>query len=155
MPSPQFIQAALDQETDEIFVLLVSITAPGLAEPIRVCSGGDNIVSNGEIYAAYPFEIVLPGEQRDQPASGGRIRIDNVDPEIVGKLRALTAAPSAVLKLCLASQPNVIDKSWSRLKLHEPAYDLGQIEVDLKPRDFSEETFPKQRFSPARTPGLF
>jgi len=41
-------QAAINaQETDEIFLILLTISHDDLAEPIRVVSNNENITSNG------------------------------------------------------------------------------------------------------------
>ncbi len=48
------LQAMFSQETDKVFVLLVTIAHPDLSPPIRVCSDAKNIVSRTETFVALP-----------------------------------------------------------------------------------------------------
>ena len=155
MPSASFTQAVLAPETGEQLVLLVEISEAALSPPVRVCTGGADIVSLTRTFLAYPFEIDLPGEGDDQIITRGRLRIDNVDPLIVTAIKTAQTRPDVKLELILASAPDVIEKTYSRLKLGDPGADAATIDADLLAPDFSEEVFPKQAFLPSATPAVF
>src|SRR5579885_2175455 len=80
-------QAVNAQETGEVFLLLLTLDHDELAAPIRVVNNTVDIVSRGNTYIAYPFQLELPAEDADQ-ISSVRLSIDNVDRTIVQSLRA-------------------------------------------------------------------
>jgi hypothetical protein len=155
VPSLEFMQSVLDPDTQATHVCLVEITHPALTPPLRVCSGGADLISVSRQFIAYPFSIVLPGEGGERAARLGRIEIDNVDPVIVATLRGLTTRPGVTLEVVLASAPDTIAFSWTGLKLGDPPYDGARISAELTPRDDSSELWPKQRYGPTLYPGLF
>lgn len=155
MPSLSFIETVLSPDTEENHVCLVEVSHASLAVPLRVCSGGADLISNSRQFLAYPFLIALPGEGGERSARLARIEIDNVDPVILATLRKLSTRPSVKLEVVLASAPNEIAFSWPNLKLGNPGYDSARISVELTPRDDSTETWPKQRYGPTLYPGLF
>ncbi len=155
MPSVTFTRAVLAQDTGEQAALLVTIAHASLGTPIRVTDAGADIVSGGQTFVAYPFELSLPDDPQDRLFGEAQVKIDNIDPVIAATLRSLTTRPDVTIQLVLVSAPDVIEFAWTGLKLGDPSITAGEVEAALQPRDFGEETFPKQRFTPVRTPGLF
>lgn len=155
MPSLAFMESVLDPETPHTHVCLITFTHALLDPPIRVCSGGENIVSLGDEFLAYPFTIALPGDSPDRSTRRARLQIDNVDPVIIATLRSLPSAPMAKMEVALAATPDVIEFDWSNFKLGDPQFDAGVIAADLTPRDDSAEMWPVQRYGPSGYPGLF
>ena len=43
--------------TDSVFLLLVAITIPGLAQPVRVAANNESVTWNGQTWQPFPFEI--------------------------------------------------------------------------------------------------
>ncbi len=57
-------QAAFLQDTDEVFLALLTIAHADISPSIRVVNNTENITSNGNLFTAFPFDIQLPDEKR-------------------------------------------------------------------------------------------
>ena len=75
MPSQTYLEAAVAQETDEVYLALVTIShedlaALGVDYPDLGVSGGalrfvnntQDITSRGDVFKAYGFDLSLPGQ---------------------------------------------------------------------------------------------
>lgn len=164
MPSPRFIQAVTSQNSGECDVLLVTIEHASFPEPLRYCTGGANIVStvlDGEgepvarTFTARAMKIAAPGDSADRNGRRGRITIDNVEPDAIGRLRTAPSQPDVTVELILASYPDDIEMAWRGLKLLDQRPNGSAIELDIGPRDDSVHAFPYQAYTPNRTEGLF
>lgn len=147
------LASAHAQETGEAWLVLLTITHPALAQPIRVTSDNQDTVSNGNTFQTFPFQITLPGEDPESP-SRARLKIDNVDRSIVNTLRTITSAPSLMIQVVLASQPNVIEVEFTGLTLREAEYDAQSVIGDLVFEAIFVEPLTIQ-MTPARFPGMF
>lgn len=148
-----FKQAAFAQETDEVFVVLVVISHPEMSPPLRLCSNAVNMVSRGNTYYAFPFEISFPADTEKQPVVG-RIAIDNVDRTIVQVVRSLTTAPTVDLEIVRASAPDTVEYSSKGLQMRNISYDAYKISADLYYQDLQREPWPQHRLTPGYFPGL-
>jgi hypothetical protein len=147
------IASANAQQTDEVWLVLLTIAHPSLATPIRVVNNNESIVSRGQTYQWFPFEIELPGEDVDSP-SRARLRIDNVDRTIVNTIRSISTPPTVTLEVVLASAPNVVEVSFSGLSLREVDYDAMSVTGELVFESIFTEPVTLT-MTPARFPGLF
>lgn len=148
------IQAAMAQETGEVFLMCLTITHPTLTTPLRVVNDGRDLVRSAGTFMATAFELTLPGQQDDRPPEV-RLRIDAVDRSILSALRGLTSPPGIRLEVVLASSPNVIESGPYDLTLREVTYTATSIEGTLGYEDVLNEPFPKDTFTPRNFPGLF
>jgi hypothetical protein len=124
------LASANAERTAEVWLVLLEANHPNLSQPIRVCTNNANITSNGHEYIAIPFEVELPGEDPEQPGKA-RIKIDNMDPVIIDTLRTITTPPTVVLRVILASQPNVIEAEFAGLVMRNCEYDASEITAEL------------------------
>jgi hypothetical protein len=159
-------QAAYAQETDENFLYLVTIDHPDLPGglTIRVWNGTqdgqEDLVSNGETYKAFPFQIAFPDRQPDQPPKS-RVTIsavsdpNNADTDVVTIVRSLTSPPRIGLTCVLASQPDVIEATAPEMILTQVDFDSLTIDGDLTYERVLEEPFPAGTYSPSAYPGVF
>ena len=147
-------RAILAQETDEVFLILLTIDHADLDEPIRVCSDSRNLISRGEEYLAFPFSVSLPGEHDDQ-LSRVQLTIDNVDRRIVEAVRTITSAPTVALEVVLASDPDTVEAGPFDFTLRDVAYDALTVQGELSYEDLLNEAYPEGTFSPADFPGIF
>jgi hypothetical protein len=141
------------QETGEVWLILLTIAHADLPTPIRVVNNNEDITSRGNLFQAFPFEIVLPGEDPDSPPRA-TIRIDNIDRSIVALLRSISSAPSVTIEIILASQPNTVEIAYSSLALRNVRYDAATVEGEL----FFEPLFNEPitaTMTPSRFPGMF
>ena len=163
--SSTFKQAAFAQETDEVFVVLVTLDSDELDEPVRICSDpltqfpllGDDIyglVSNGDTFLFLPFEIWLPRDDKTGTVSA-KISIENVDRRLVETARSVTRPVNVKMQCVLASDPDVIELEFDNFQLSNVKYDVMIIEGDLTLNYWGLEPFPSNRFTPSNFPGLF
>ncbi len=151
----QAARRAINAEaTGEVFLLLLTIEHEELAAPIRVVNNTENVVSRGELYVAYPFEIALPGED---PESVARVslRIDNVDRQIVQALRPVQAPLSVALEVVLAGSPDTVEAGPFTLTLIAAECDAFVVTGELAFEDVLNEPFPGHSYIPSDYPGLF
>ncbi len=149
-----FRQAVNAPETGAAIIVLVEISGNTLTEPIRVCNDGADIVSNGHLYVAYPFDITLPDDVEDG-APTARITIDNVDRALTAGIRLLTAPPDVRVMVILADDPDTIEIDFPDFKLSNLSYDALVIEGNITVEDYLNEPFPGDSFLPSTTPGMF
>lgn len=146
--------AAYAQETGEVFIALITISHPSMVVPIRVSSDGVNTVSRGNTFIAFPFEYLPPamGAGKEPRA---RLRIDNVDQEIMIKIRSIDTAPTVLVEVVLSSSLDTVETSFPDFELRNVEWDALVVEGDLTLESFLDEPYPAVVFSPATFPGIF
>ena len=88
------------------------------------------VVSGGETYSAFPFEISLPSQLEDAPPRA-RIRIDNISREIGQAIRDMTSAADVTIEVVRADDPDTIEVSWPQMRLTNARYNFSTVEWDL------------------------
>ena len=142
------------QETDKVFLLLLSLDHEDLAEPVRVVNNTQDVASRGDTYIAYPFEIALPDEDPDSVVRV-TLRIDNVDREIVKNLRAISSPLSVGLEVIMAASPDTVEAGPFNMTLVSAEYDALTVTGELAFEDVLNEPFPGHSYVPSEYPGLF
>lgn len=140
------------QETGEVWLVLLTITNPGITT-IRVVNNTENIVSRGNTFIGFPFEIELPGQDPDSPSSA-RLRIDNVDKQIVEAVRSISTPPLVTIEVVLASQPDTVEIAYSNLTMRSVEYDVDSVRGELTFESIFSEPVTLT-MTPNRFPGLF
>jgi hypothetical protein len=155
-------EALFAQQTNEAYMMLVTIDHDSLAVPIRITTDpyediGDDVlgvISRSQEFVALPFELTWPNEDEDQsPVS--RVRIDNISREIVAAVRNINSPADFTVEIVTATDPNTVEASLVGFQLRNVRYDAFVVEGDLTIEIFDQEPFPSGRFDPARFPGLF
>lgn len=147
-------RAVFAPETGECFALLLTISHPTLAMPIRVCNAGDTLWSGGFEFPHFPFEFDLPPEIEGAPPTV-RLRICNVDRSIVEAVRTIQSPPTVTVSMVLASTPDTIEAGPFEFLLRDATFDAIVVEGGLAYQDILSEPYPADLFSPTRTPGIF
>lgn len=160
-------RAAWAQQTDAVFIILVTITHDGLAEPVRVASAGVTGVTTdddgnpvpytergGERYVQYPFRFELP-EDRDDQAVTARIEIDNVDRMVVEAVREIQGSPEVTVEVVLSEDPETLEAGPWVFELQSAEYDALTVSGTLGYEPLLSEPYPAHTMSPATMPGIF
>lgn len=147
-------KALFAQETGEAFLILLTISHASLAHPIRVVNNHVDVTSNGSVYTGFPFEIDLPDDVPGQPPRV-RLRIDNIERQIVDAVRSIVGPFSVQLDVVMGSSPSTIEASFPSLSAVRVEYDALVVEADLAFEDVLNEPFPGDSFIPSQYPGLF
>ncbi len=148
------LRSIYQAQTDEVFILLLTIRASGLSEPIRVSSDARNTVSRDNLYLAFPFQIGLISEREDQVPEIA-LQIDNVDRSIIAALRGLNSPPTVTIEIVLASDLDTLQYNPLDLTMRSADYDSQTIQARLYPENIMNQAVPGRIFSPADFPGLF
>lgn len=151
--SAEATRQATAQHSDDPFLVLMTLTHATLADPIRIVRNRKNIVSNGNTFIAYPFEIDLPTDTAESPQA--RITVANVSRSIGRALEALIEPPDCAIELVLASTPDTIERSWSSFQLTDASWDFKSVVGTLQQLGYWDEPWPKQRVTPTKFPGMF
>lgn len=147
-------QSLTAQETAEIWLLLLTIDAVGLAAPIRVVNDRQNVTSRGNEFVGYPFEIDLPGDSAET-VQRVTLRIDNVDRVIVASLRLVQEPPTVTLEVIRRADPDTVECGPFVMTLAEARYDAQTVEGECVFEDVLNAAFPAHTYNPADYPGLF
>ena len=142
------------QETGEEFIILLTIDHTDLSAPIRVAGARTDVVSRGDTYLAFPFQIDLPQERDDEPPRVNLV-IDNVDRQIVTAVRTMSSAPTVTMEVILASAPDTVEAGSFEFTLKRVRYDRLVVSGEVSYEDILDEQFPGGRFVPANFPALF
>lgn len=150
-----FMQAAFAQETGEAPVILITIDHASLGTPIRVAGYDVDIVSNGDTYVAFPFEITLPTDL-EEGAPRAKLSIDNIDRSIVIAIRTASGLPpTCTMQIVLASTPNTVEASFPSFTMRNVSYSAETVEAELVLDALTSEPFPAGKFRQGAFPGIF
>ena len=142
------------EDTDEVFVTLLTLDNADFASPVRVCSNSENVISNGNTFVPCPFDLALPDSPEEGPSTASLV-IENVSREIIDEIR-LTATPITVLiEIVLASSPNTIELALPNFLLRAIEANAETISGELLTDDTSNDAWPTDRMDPGRVPGIF
>lgn len=153
MPSTALLSAVNAPQTDEVFLVLLMIDHPQLTVPIRLANNTEDVVSNGETYIGFPFEIRLFNEDDQTPRA--QIRVQNVDRRIGEVIRSLRTSPSVAVSVVLASDPDTIELDWIQAELRDVEGDAISISAVISGQDYTTEPWPFRRATSDLLPGLF
>src|SRR5512137_3023489 len=90
------IAAAMAQETGTAWIVLLTLSHPTMAEPIRVSSDAVNTVSRGNTFIPFPFLVTLP-DHNGEKIPAATLTIDNIDRAIVQSIRSIGNTPLSLL----------------------------------------------------------
>lgn len=148
------LRAVFAQETGEAFITLLTLTHPTFGLPIRVCDDGQDLVSAGQTYQQFPFNLTMP-EDTDEAPPTLQLSIDNVDCTIVNAVRSVSGDPiEVVMEIVMASSPDVIEAGPLRFLLRDVEYTVDVVTGTLAYEDILNEPYPDESFNPADYPGL-
>ena len=152
--SSNMLTAIFKQETSECLLFLVEIDHASWANPVRIVNNNVDVVSGGNTYTAYPFEITLPADDPDIPQPQTKIKVDNVDRQITALFNALSTKPTVTISLVLGSSPSTIEFGPAAFIVTDYGYDIQSVEVTLSYENVLNELVPSGTFNPANFSGL-
>jgi hypothetical protein len=141
------------QETDEVWLTLLTIDSPELAQPLRFVNNNASVESRGNVYLAFPFEVEFPGQDEENPGEA-RLMIDNVDRAIVNFIRTISSPPEVTMEVVLGSSLDTVEASFENMTLRNVTYDAKTVSGLLKFEDIVIEPVT-YAMTPERFPGQF
>lgn len=152
--SDAFKAAIFSKETEEVFLVLVTVSHSQLATPLRIVPNTENIFSNGNTFYAMPCEITLISDSEESTPSA-KLRVDNLDRIFTVALRTISTPPTVSLELIRASTPDTIEAGFYDLQMRIVKIDVNYLEGDLTLESFLNEPYPGHEMGPAYFEGLF
>jgi hypothetical protein len=152
--STEMKEALYLEETEEAFIMLLTITHSTLPEPIRVAANGEDVVSRGMTFMNFPFDATLASDDA-KTAPRARIVINNVDRTIITSLKSINSPPSINMEIIRSSAPDTVEMEMDGFKLALVDYNAVQISGDLILEDLTHEPYPAGTFNPSKFPGGF
>lgn len=161
--SNTFKSAVFAQQTNEAFIMLVTISHPDFTDDILISNdptqdlpvaGVRGTISRGLEFIYIPFSIVLPQDD-DTGVNRATISVDNVNNDIIEHIRSADSALSIKFEVVLSSDPDSPEISFDEFKLEHVTYNASTIEGDISIEYFELEPFPSKDFTPSDFPGLF
>lgn len=149
-----FIAACNAADTDECFIVLVTVNDPNLPAPVRLNTSGENQVSNGETYLACPIQVTLSDDTEDRPPQA-KLVMDNIDRTIIAGLRSLNAPPTVTLQIVKASDLDTVEMELTDFEMRTITYNTLTIEGTLTLEALFSEPAAQHSFTPSLFPGLF
>lgn len=142
------------QETDEVFLPLLTINHESLEEPIRVVRNTENVTSRGHDYIALPFDITLPTDD-GETLPVANLQIDNIERTIVSTIRSIDTPPEVTIEIVLASSPDIVEMGLYDMTLQSASYDAFTVEGSLVIEDIMNQQFPPGVIDSEQYNGLF
>ena len=149
-----FLRSAFRPETDEVWLILLTLSHPDLTDDIRVVHNPETITSRGQDYIGFAFDLTLPSDTEDR-APVAELRIDNVSREIAQAVRSISSAPAVTIEIIRAADPDIVEISLTGFTLRNARWDALAVSGSLALDDISIEPYPAGSFTPASFPGLF
>ncbi len=152
--SLEAMRSLMAQETDTVWMILLTIDHPDLVDPVRVVANTQGVVSRSETFVAFPFRINIPGENENTPPTI-TLQIDNVDRRIVQAVRILASNPTVTMEVITDADFDIVEVGPFEFSLRNARYTADVVEGDLTFEPILNEQWPSKTFTPPNFPGLF
>lgn len=155
MTTTSVLQGVLARHTNTLYAVLLTIEHDDLPATVRLTNARENIVSNGNTYAATAFDWLEPDEGED--AGRGRLRIENISRAIVVALEALpyVPKPTVTVDLIERDEPDTPQRPFPPFQSATYAVDAFSIEIELGWENDDDEPSCAIRYTPNVAAGLF
>lgn len=161
--SNNFKQTVYAQETDNVFIVLLTFTSDELSEPIYISNDPyellptanvRGVVSNGIEYIHIPFDIKLPKDDRTGVVTS-KLVIDNVSRSLIQTVRSISEAVNVKIQVVLSNNVDYVEIKYDHFKLTDVEYNVMEVSGNISQDYWGLEPFPSGRFTPSNFPGLF
>lgn len=164
--SPDLLAQMYSQEADTDVILLLTITGPGIDDPIRVCDGWIQrlsetaedvvygVISRWHQFAYIPMELTLPSDL-DGESPRCRLIVHDAMRVITPVIRQVTQTLTAVIEVVSRDSPGTVEIEFPQFSMASISYSADQISADLTLESDTQEPFPAGLFTPVGFPGLF
>lgn len=153
VPTRRMVQSLFLPETNEVYLILVTIDHDDISQTIRAVNNNVNIVSNGNTFTAFPHKVILP-DNREGAAPRAKLVIGNTSREIITEIRLITTPPTITLQVIRAADPDTIEVVYENFTMRNVKWDKTQISGELMHEQIELEAFPMGTFNPSEFPGM-
>ncbi len=144
-------------------VLLITLSADGLDDPIRAASHDGRlagttrrgVLSRGEIFDFAPFEFTWAGAGEGEPSRDAKLEMFIRDGDVARAIRTATGQPTVTAEMVRLSEPDVVEMAMTDAEVAEAEIDAPKAIATIRSRDFAAEPACKASYNPSRTPGAY
>lgn len=138
-------------QSDEVWLQLLTVEHDDIATPIRLVCNTEDVVSRGDTYTAFPFEISIPATAQETV----ELVVDNVTRELIEEVRGIDTPLTLTLEVVLASDPDTVEAGPFAFQSRAVEYDVQRMRFTLAYEPLLQEPFPAYTYTPIEYPGLF
>ncbi|WP_044561461.1 DUF1833 family protein [Azospirillum sp. B4] len=146
-------QAINAQETDVVFLILLTIQHASLAAPINLVRDTRSWISNDIAYTAMPFDFVFPNDT-DDDVPQAKASICNISREVTEALRQITDTPDVTVSVVMSITPDTVELGPLEFQFASVDVDVGEVSGTLIYEPTLQEQCPCDYYRPAEWPAL-
>lgn len=159
------LREMLRQESQELWLVFVTISHESLSPPIRVVCDSVDYEYGGELFTGFQFEVDLLTDNPRSPET--KLRVQNVDQVIGNAVKDLINPPRVKIELIAGSDFDLTVTPRIPITIPEPVWsadhlflidvkgDAFELEGRVVSYNYSQEPYPANRATQQRCPGLF
>ena len=149
------IDAVVNAQTTDVALLwLITVTDPSSNVVLRGVNNLRDVTSRGDVYTAFPFDLVLPPDTGDRPQNL-QLSVANVGRELIQVLRGQLAPPRVKLELITSAAPNTVEKALDFFTVRNATYDAMAISFTLSPSNIFARKTMTANFNSLEFPAMF
>lgn len=152
--SPEMIDMLFAEDAEKA-ILLLTLIAPGLDEPLYLCDFQGGVVSRGQEYEYFPFTFDIPGSSETEIVRESKLKIFNRDSRISNAIRISTGNPVVTIEYVKQDDLDHVEMALVGAEVYDVEIDSPNVTASIRPKSFATEPACKARYVAARTPGLF
>lgn len=146
-------RAMNDVHSEAVFLWLLTLQNDDI-DPIYVVNNNVDLISNGQLFTAYPFALVLFDSDGDKlPIM--KLSIDNIDRAFLELIIGTTSEISVKADLIEASNPDLIEMSVDGMTLQHIQANASKITGTLVIQNILNTRFPRDVMSRDQYAGLY
>ncbi len=163
--SADFRRAMFAENTEEIPVLLLSISHPDLENGDLFLSSDNAVlldfetqrrgtISRGLSFEFLPMELSLPEDAEDASPTV-QLSFRDIDQQATEILRSTVTPAYVTIEVVLASDPDFVEVEFVAFELSSADVTAESVSLNLTVDTLAAEPYPADTFTPARFGGLW
>ena len=152
--SPELYAQFYSQESNDPFLVLLTLSHPSFAEDFRIVNNTKDITSRGNVFFAFPVKITLPVDDGETIPSV-KLSLDNIGRELVDELRSINDFITVKLEMILASLPDEVQIEIYDMKLSNATFSETTISGTLFLDDFMNTQLNVETYGPSNYKAIF
>ena len=152
--SSQAVIQVSENHSQEALLWLLTITTTELNEPLYLVNNNEEIISNGQKYDPFPFEVLLPPDDGGKPQNLV-LKTHNLAPEMMDVIRKPVEPPRARFDLVSTLDLNTIEKSIGFMTVGAATYDALDVEFQLTAGGWAGRKSLNNVYDQSEFPALF
>lgn len=154
---PTSIIQEMNKETSSVLLLALLEISHSAFATVRLVNNTEDVISNGDLYQAFPFSVVLPPDT-DDSLPFLRVSLSNVTRELVDEARGIAGSSErakASIRLVEFADPDTVLAAWTDYDVRGIKYDQNMFQFQMTVETFLVEPFPGDAMNPTNVPGVF